>query len=229
MAHDLLGNLLSEFGRFDEARECFQRAIAIAPLLAGCYYDLVRCRRVTNDDDDLLQRMEAALATPGLEAAQRLRLHLAIGKAADDLGDYALAMQHFDAADAVRRGAAPFDSAAFSIEIDRMIARCTPELIARAPELGSCDATPVLILGMPRSGTTLVEQIVSMHPEVGAGDELHFWNERGAAWHLSGVAGNERPFLRPRRRQTISACCARSRRRRRESPTRCRSTSSGLG
>ena len=44
MAHDLLGNLLSEFGRFDEARECFERAIAIAPLLAGSYYDLVRCR-----------------------------------------------------------------------------------------------------------------------------------------------------------------------------------------
>ena len=183
MAHDLLGNLLSEFGRFDEARACFERAIAIAPLLAGCYYDLVRCRPVTSDDDGLLQRMEAALATPGLEAAQRLRLHLAIGKAADDLGDYALAMQHFDAADAVRRGSAPFDSAAFSIEIDRLIARCTPELMAQAPELGSSDATPVLILGMPRSGTTLVEQIVSMHPEVGAGDELNFWNERGAAWH----------------------------------------------
>src|ERR1035438_8289228 len=132
MAHDLMGNLLSEFGRFDEARECFQRAIAIAPLLAGCYYDLVRCRPVTSDDDGLLQRMEAALATPGLEAAQRLRIHLAIGKAADDLGDYALAMQHFDAADAVRRGSTSFDSAAFSIEIDRLIARCTPELIARA-------------------------------------------------------------------------------------------------
>jgi tetratricopeptide (TPR) repeat protein len=195
MAHDLLGNLLSEFGRFDEARECFQRAIAIAPLLAGCYYDLVRCRPVTSNDDGLLQRMEAALATPGLEAAQRLRLHLAIGKAADDLGDYALAMQHFDAADAVRRGSAPFDSAAFSIEIDRLIARCTPELIARAPELGSSDATPVLIIGMPRSGTTLVEQIVSMHPEAGAGDELHFWNERGAAWHRSGAEGNETPFV----------------------------------
>ena len=172
-----------------------QRAIAIAPLLAGSYYDLVRCRPVTSDDDGLLQRMEAALATPGLEAAQRLRLHLAIGKAADDLGDYALAMQHFDAADAVRRGSASFDSAAFSIEIDRLIARCTPELIARAPELGSRDATPVLIIGMPRSGTTLVEQIVSMHPEVGAGDELNFWNERGAAWHRSGAAGNETPFL----------------------------------
>jgi len=190
MAHDLLGNLLSEFGRFDEARECFQRAIDIAPLLAGCYYDLVRCRPVTSNDDGLLQRMEAALFTPGLEAAQSLRLHLAIGKAADDLGDYALAMRHFDAADEVRRGSAPFDSAAFSTEIDRLISRCTPELMARAAELGSSDATPVLILGMPRSGTTLVEQIISMHPEVGAGDELHFWNERGAAWHLSGSTGN---------------------------------------
>jgi len=195
MAHDLLGNLLSEFGRFDEARECFQRAIATAPLLAGCYYDLVRCRPVTSEDDGLLQRMEAAVDTPGLEAAQRLRIHLAIGKAADDLGDYALAMQHFDAADAVRRGSQSFDSAAFSLETDRLIARCTPELIARAPELGSSDATPVLILGMPRSGTTLVEQIVSMHPEVGAGDELNFWNERGAAWHRCGAAGNQTPFV----------------------------------
>jgi LPS sulfotransferase NodH len=104
-------------------------------------------------------------------------------------------MQHFDAADAVRRGCTPFDSAAFSIEIDRLIARCTPELIARAPELGSCDATPVLIIGMPRSGTTLVEQIVSMHPEVGAGGELHFWNQRGAAWRRSGAAGKKAPFL----------------------------------
>ncbi len=195
MAHDLLGNLLSEFGRFDEARACFERAIAIAPLLAGSYYDLVRSRRVTNDDNGLMQQMEAALATPGLEVAQRLRLHLAIGKAADDLGDYALAMQHFDAADAVRRSSLEFDSAAFSIEIDRLIARCTPELMARATELGSSDATPVLILGMPRSGTTLVEQIVSMHPEVGAGGEMNFWNERGAAWHRLGADANETEFL----------------------------------
>jgi tetratricopeptide (TPR) repeat protein len=195
MAYELLGNLLSDFARFDEARACFERAIAIAPLLAGSYYDLVRCRPVTSDDDGLLQGMQAALATPGLEAGQRLRLHLAIGKAAEDLGDYGLAMRHFDAADAVRCGAAAFDSAAFSIEIDRLIARCTPELIARAPELGSRDATPVLIIGMPRSGTTLVEQIVSMHPEVGAGGELHFWNQRGAEWHRSGTAGNETPFV----------------------------------
>ena len=195
LAHDLLGNLLSECGRFDEARECFERSIALAPRLAGSYYDLVRCRPVTSDDDGLFERMEAALATPGLEAQQRLRLHLAIGKAAEDLGDYGLAMRHFDAADAARRASAPFDSAAFSIEIDRMITRCTPAWIARAPELGCRDARPVLIIGMPRSGTTLVEQIISMHPEVGAGSELHFWNQRGAAWLRSGAAGNEKPFV----------------------------------
>jgi len=195
MAYDLLGGVLSELGRFEEARACFERTVAIAPLLAGSYYDLVRCRPVTSADNGLLQGMQAALTTAGLEAGQRQRLHLAIGKAAEDLGDYALAMHHFDAADAVRRGSASFDSAAFSIEVDRLIASCTPEFIARAPELGSSDATPVLIIGMPRSGTTLVEQIVSMHPEVGAGGELNFWNERGAEWHRAGAAGNETPFV----------------------------------
>jgi tetratricopeptide (TPR) repeat protein len=204
MAYELLGSLLSEVGRFDEARACFERAIMIAPLLAGSYYDLVRCRPVTSNDD-LLPGMQAALATPGLEVGQLLRLHLAIGKAAEDLGDYALAMQHFDAADAVRRNIGgdarglffrgPFDPAAFSTEIDRLIARCTPEWIARAPDLGSPDATPVLIIGMPRSGTTLVEQIVSMHPDVGAGGELQFWNRRGVAWHQSDTDQKEKTFV----------------------------------
>jgi tetratricopeptide (TPR) repeat protein len=194
MAYDLLGSVLSELGRFEEARACFERTIAIAPMLAGTYYDLVRCRPVTSNDKGLLEAMQAALATPGLEAQQLQRLHLAIGKAAEDLGDYGLAMQHCDAADAVRRGSAAFDSAAFSIEIDRLIARFTPEFIAQASELGSDDATPVLIIGMPRSGTTLVEQIVSIHPEVGAGGELNFWNERGAAWHRPS-GGDETQFV----------------------------------
>ena len=54
MAYDLLGNLLSEFGRFDEARACFERAIPISPLLAGSYYDLVRCRPITSSENGLL-------------------------------------------------------------------------------------------------------------------------------------------------------------------------------
>ena len=197
MAYELLGNLLAEVGRFDEARACFERAIAIAPVLAGSYYELVRCRPVSRDDRDLPKEMEAALATPGLEAGQQQRVHLAIGKVAEDLGDYGLAMQHFDAADAVRRSCSLFDSSAFPTLIDRLIALCTSELIAQAPELGNSDTTPVLIIGMPRSGTTLVEQIISMHPEIRGGGELNFWNERGAEWHRFGTEGNKKPFVIP--------------------------------
>lgn len=194
MGYDLLGNLLSEYGRFDEARACFERTIALAPLLAGSYYELVRCRPISSAEDSLLPQMQAALDTPGLDATQLLRLHLAIGKAADDLGDYALAMQHLDAADAVRRTLNSFDSAGFSIEIERMIARCSREWIARASEFGSSDTKPLVIIGMPRSGTTLVEQIVSMHPALSAGGELYFWNGRGAEWLGSGAV-TDRRFL----------------------------------
>jgi tetratricopeptide (TPR) repeat protein len=202
LAHDLLGNLLAEWGRFDEAHACFIQAVTLAPLLAGSYYDLVRCRPVTRAEPWLLERMESALVTPGLEAGQCQRVHLALGKAADDLGDYARAMRHFDAADALRPGSGRFDAAAFDAEAGRIIARCSAVLMGRAPEFGCSDATPIFIIGMPRSGTTLVEQIISSHPDVSAGGELNFWNEHGAAWHQereAGTAGAATPdpqFLR---------------------------------
>lgn len=195
IALDLLGNLLADSGRFDAARDCFTRAIAAAPLMAGSYYDLVRCRRLTAEDAALPARMQAALETPSLDAAQRLRVHLALGKAADDFGDYATAMRHFDAAEALRRETVAFDARAFEIQIGQIIARFTPELIARAPELGSNDATPIFIVGMPRSGTTLVEQIVSSHPSVAPGGELNFWPERGRAFQQAGETGTEAAFL----------------------------------
>jgi Flp pilus assembly protein TadD len=186
MAHDLLGNLLADAGHFEAARDYFARAIALAPLMAGAYYDLVRCRRVTPDDGDLPQRIEAALATPGLDPAQRMRVHLARGKAADDLGDHALAMRAFDAADELRSATVAFDAAAFDAQIDLMIARCTPERCARAASRGNTDTTPILIIGLPRSGTTLVEQILSCHQAVTAGGELNFWNQRGTVWLNAG-------------------------------------------
>ena len=195
MALDLLGNLLAEAGRFDEARDCFAGAIARAPLMAGSYYDLVRCRRVTSDDGDLPARMAAALAHRGLTSEQRQRVHLALGKAADDLGDCGTAMGHFDAADALRSGLAPFDAAGFDTQVSRLIERCTPALMARARALGAADPAPVLIVGLPRSGTTLVEQIVSSHPDVAAGGELAFWGARGASWGQDGVAADDPAFL----------------------------------
>ena len=195
MALDLLGNLLADAGRFEGARECFARAIAYAPLMAGSYYDLVRCRKVTPAEAGLITEMQAALGVPGLGADQRVRVHLALGKAEDDLGNPTAAMAHFDTAQDVRAAEAPFDAAAFDAQVDWLIACFTQELVAAAPALGVADATPLLIVGMPRSGTTLAEQILSSHPDVAAAGELNFWNERGLAWKQAGSAGLSPGFL----------------------------------
>ncbi len=177
LAIEMLGHVLAESGRFEEARDCFARAIAQAPLLAGSYYDLVRCRPLTAADGDLPARMQAASATLGLDGPQRLSVHLALGKAHDDLGDPEAAMRAWDAAYAERRRIAPFDSAGFERQVDRLIERFSARRLAEASPART-DALPVLIVGLPRSGTTLVEQIVSSHPGVAGGGELNFWNER---------------------------------------------------
>ena len=182
LALDLLGNLMAEAGRFDEAWSCYERAVGAAPLMVGSYYDMVRCRRLTEADHALRARMQAASVRPGLEPEQILRLHLALGKAADDLEEYEQAMRHFDAAERVRRSYSPFDAAAFSAQVDRLISVFTPELLARPSLRREPVPVPVLILGMPRSGTTLVEQILSSHRQVAPGGELNYWNERGLAW-----------------------------------------------
>ena len=74
-----------------------------------------------------------------------------------------------------------FDRAGFARVVDRLIALFSTELLANWAPLGNRSDLPVLIVGMPRSGTTLVEQIVSSRPEAGAGGELRFWNEQAEA------------------------------------------------
>jgi tetratricopeptide (TPR) repeat protein len=191
VALDLLANTLADAGRFADARRYFLRGIEKAPWLAGSYYDVVRCGRITDDDAELLARMRSAVESQTLEAAQRVRVHLALGKAADDLGDYEEAMRQFDAAERVRNGIAKFDLAKFEARVDSLIAHFTPELFARARQSARAsrdDVAPILVCGLPRSGTTLVEQILSAHPDVRAGGELSFWNERGSAWERAGSA-----------------------------------------
>src|SRR6185312_12190651 len=107
-----------------------------------------------------------------------------LAKACDDLGAYAQAMMHFDAAHAllgehVAKSGWIFDAASHATDVDRTIAFFTPA-VTQAAALGSADDLPVLVVGMPRSGTTLVEQIVSSHPEIGAAGEQQFWPERSA-------------------------------------------------
>ncbi len=193
-ALDALGNLLADAGRFDEARACLLRAIEAAPLRAGSYYDVVRCRRIGPHDAALLARMRAALALPNLEPAQRARVHLALGKAADDLGDAGEAMRQFDAAEALRNAIVRFDPAAFEARVERLIACFSRDIFAGAAAARQDAPAPVFIVGLPRSGTTLVEQIVSAHPQVHAGGEMGFWNERGRDWEERG-GGVPRPIF----------------------------------
>jgi tetratricopeptide (TPR) repeat protein len=191
-ALELLGNVLADCGRFEEAREVLLRAIARDWRRAGSYYDVVRCREVTAADAALMADMRAAVAMPGLEAVTRARVQLALGKAAADLEDHASAMRAFGTAASLRDAVAPFDLAAFEARVERMISRF--EAVAS----GEGDGLPVLIVGLPRSGTTLVEQILSAHPAVCGGGELAFWNGRGRDWEQAGAsaAGAGADYLR---------------------------------
>ncbi len=194
-ATDLLGTLLANAGRLEEARDCYDRATQAAPHLAGSYYDLARCRPITEADAGLLLRMQAAVAAPDTPVEARLKVHLALGKAADDLEDPATAMRHFAAADALRSSLGSFDPALVEARVDRLIGQFTPDLIARAAKLGSSDATAVLVLGLPRSGTTLVEQILTCHPNVHGCGELPFWTERGTRWEAGCPDDVEASFI----------------------------------
>ncbi len=195
LALDLLANTLADAGRFEEARRCFERAIHHAPGLAGSYYELVRCRRIGHEDAGLITRMRTALESPDVEPSQRVRVHLALGKAADDLGDCEEAMRHFDAAEALRNTLVRFEPASFERRVANLIATFTPELVARAATTGIDDARPILIVGLPRSGTTLVEQVLSAHPGVRAGGELPFWNEHGSAWERALTVAVQQQLL----------------------------------
>jgi tetratricopeptide (TPR) repeat protein len=186
-AHQMLGNILTEAGRFDEAARHLTRSIALLPRQAAAYHTLVLSRRVTEQDRGLVARMLAEIDAGGLTEPQRMTLHFAIGKALDDLGDHAGAMSHFEAANEIRRRTMRFDRADFARRLDHLIERFTAAFFADNAALGCADDTPILVLGMPRSGTTLVERILSSHAEIAGGGELEFWNQRGPLWVAAAI------------------------------------------
>jgi tetratricopeptide (TPR) repeat protein len=144
-AHFMLGTILQEVGRFDEAAASFERSIAIAPAEAAPYYGLVLSRRFTETDRPWIARILARLEAPNVARFQRMALHFAAGKALDDLADYAEAFKHFDVANSIRRGiGSPFDRAELQRVTNRLLARFTPDALVRQAASRDDDQTPVL-------------------------------------------------------------------------------------
>jgi hypothetical protein len=119
--------------------------------------------------------MRAILLRDDLSDFNQMAVHFALGKIFDDRGDYADAMEQFDAANLLRARDLKFDRAQFEAMVDQTIRLYTEEFIASAAASGNPDSRPVFIVGMYRSGTTLVEQILSSHPDIAAGGELTTW------------------------------------------------------
>jgi hypothetical protein len=124
--------------------------------------------------------MIETLGREDLHAIHRIMLELAVGKAYDDLNQPEQAMAHLMAANRLKGRIRPLDRDLIRRRVDWQIRTFTPDRVARSGGYaGSPDRTPILVLGMPRSGTTLVESVLASHSQVGAGEELPFWNRRG--------------------------------------------------
>lgn len=116
--------------------------------------------------------LERALQNPALNLNQRLDLHFALGKLYDRLGEYDAAFDHYRRGNELRPGT--FDAAKFAYIVDQIIEAYSEEFLARAPRASNASPLPIFIIGMSRSGTSLVEQILASHPAVhGAGELLH--------------------------------------------------------
>jgi tetratricopeptide (TPR) repeat protein len=181
-ARKMLGDVLSFSGRFEESGKEYQRAISIGRQPVPAYHSLVMSRKMTEADRPVVEGMQRLLKAGGLNEFGLVLLHFALGKALDDQKEYEAAMQHFDAANLIRHRTVNLDRKKIGEQVDQIIERFTPTYFARFESLGSPDETPLLVLGMPRSGTTLTEQIVSSHPSVVGGGELPFWLENGPVW-----------------------------------------------
>jgi tetratricopeptide (TPR) repeat protein len=192
--HTLLGDLLARQGHFDEAITAYDHPMASK---APAHLNAVYVRKCTEADRPRLARMLSSLRDASLHDEHRIHLHFACGKLLDDLGEYQEAMQHFEAANRLRGREVRFNRSVFSAHCDGLAERFNPAFFAANRQLGLDDEIPLLIVGMLRSGTTLVEQILSSHPAIAAGGELPFWPRRPSspgianATHLTPEAAHD--------------------------------------
>jgi len=169
-AHNRLGTILTTLGRFDEAISCFQASLAAQPDNAGALFGLANASKEYSSPE-MADRIERSLGRD-LSQEHRSMLHFALGKIYDDMGDYARAFENYRVANELAVPEAWFDAKIWTAYVDRVVATFTPDFFARRKAFGSPSRRSIFIFGMPRSGTTLTEQIVASHPLVAAGGEL---------------------------------------------------------
>lgn len=165
-----LGQLLEDAGDRDGAAEAYQAALARRPGWVFPLAALLSLHR-SGADEALVARAGQLLAEAGLDDADRALLGFAYGKVIDGRGEHERAMASWHVANAARRRVAgAFDREAFLADVEATLAAFPGPLPADVPR-GAPDPRPVLVVGMPRSGTTLVEQILAAHPLVAGSGE----------------------------------------------------------
>ncbi|MEO6225111.1 MAG: sulfotransferase [Sphingomicrobium sp.] len=164
------GHLLKTVGRQADGIAAYRHAIGLQPTLGEAWWSLANLKTVKFSADDV-QAMRAAVATPGLAVEDQLHLEFALGKAMHDAGRPDEAFAHYSTANALRLQRRPFRPGEIKLSVDRSLAAFTAAAFAERSE--GCEARdPIFVVGLPRSGSTLVEQILSSHSLVEGTSEL---------------------------------------------------------
>jgi tetratricopeptide (TPR) repeat protein len=165
------GHTLKTVGRQDDSIRAYRAAVALQPGLGEGWWSLANLKTVRFEDTDVAA-METALASGGLSEEDRFHLEFALGKAHEDRRDAARAFAHYAAGNAGRRAVLPYDADEFSRPVDRAIDLFDTDFFAARAGWGHEAPDPIFILGMPRAGSTLIEQILSSHSQVEGTMEL---------------------------------------------------------
>lgn len=196
-ALSFLGELRADRGRFAEAEELFQRTIAINPAFSFAYFSIATHRRMSTADSAWLKGVEGLLARqPPL--AHEISLRYGLGKYFDDVGEYARAFDNYrQANELTKRYGSTYDRDKLTQRVDQIM-RCFDAAYLRdPPSQGSDSELPVLIIGMPRSGTSLTEQILASHPTVFGAGEVPFWDGAFNVYQKAALSGPVDPTLLP--------------------------------
>jgi tetratricopeptide (TPR) repeat protein len=166
-----LGVALRVLGKLDEAIEAFERAIVLSPRNAGTHLNLTGSRRITAADPHFTAMRTLAADMASLKTDDQIALHFALGKAFADVGDPQQSSWHLLQGNSLKRRQITYDEAKTAERFERIRRVFTAELVHEKHGFGDPSLVPVFIIGMPRSGTTLIEQILASHPKVfGAGE-----------------------------------------------------------